>query len=93
MKIKTTAHVYYEKYTWDKEPRYIVFSCKMEDTDSRTYIGEQQIEVEVPDKYDPRPAQIASLERHKQKVMADCQKTLMEINDRISKLQAIEYPA
>ena len=93
MKIKTTAHVYYEKYTWDKEPRYIVFSCKMEDTDSRTYIGEQQIEVEVPDNYDPRPAQIAALEKQKKKVMADFQKTVDQINERISKLQAIEYTA
>jgi hypothetical protein len=30
------------------------------------------------------------LEKHKQKVMADYQKTVTEINARISKLQAIE---
>ena len=31
------------------------------------------------------------LEKQKQKVMADYQKSVMEINDRISKLQALEY--
>ena len=93
MKIKTTVHVHYEKYTWDDKPRYIVFSCKLEDSDCRVYIGEQQIEVEVPDDYDPRPAQVAALEKQKLKVMADFQKTVDQINERISKLQALEYTA
>ena len=70
---------------------YTVYSCKLEDNETRTYVGEQEIEIDVPDDYDPRTQKIAALEKHKQKVMADYQKTLMEINDRISKLQAIEY--
>jgi hypothetical protein len=45
----------------------------------------------VPDNYDPRAQQIAALETLKQKVMADYHKSVMEINDRISKLQALEY--
>jgi len=47
----------------------------------------------VPDNYDPRAQQIIALEKQKQMVMADYQKTVTEINDRISKLQALEYTA
>jgi hypothetical protein len=47
----------------------------------------------VPDNYDPRAQQIAALEKQKQKVMADFQKSVAEINERISNLQALEYTA
>jgi hypothetical protein len=93
MKLKTTIHIHYEKYEWDKEGKYIVFYIKLDDTNYRTYVGEQEIEIEVPDNYDPRAQQVAALEAAKQKVMADYQKSVSEINDRISKLQALEYTA
>ena len=93
MKVKITAHVHYNKYSWDEEGTFEVFCIKFDDDDHRTYVGEQEIEIEVPDNYDPRAQQIAALERQKQKVMADYQRSVDEINDRISKLQALEYTA
>ena len=67
--------------------------AKLDDSEYQTYVGEQEIEIEVPDNYDPRAQKIAALEKYKQKVMADFQKTVDQINDRISKLQALEYTA
>ena len=93
MKIKTTIHVHYSQWSWEKTGQFQVFSCRLEDAEHRTYVGEQEIEIDVPENYDPRAQQIAALEKHKQKVMADYQKTVMEINERISKLQALEYTA
>jgi len=93
MKVKTTVHIFYNQFSWQNEGDYTVYSCKLEDNESRTYVGEQEIEIEVPDDYDPRAQKIAALERYKQKVMADYQKTVTEINERISNLQAIEYTA
>lgn len=93
MKVKTTIHIYYNQYSWEETGAYQVMYVKMDDCEHRTYVGEQEIEIEVPDDYDPRAQKITALEKHKQKVMADYQKTLMEINDRISKLQALEYAA
>jgi hypothetical protein len=93
MKIKTTVHIYFNQYSWENKGDYTVFSCKLDDTESRTYVGEQEIEIDVLDDYDPRAQKIAALEKHKKKVMADYQKTLTEINDRISNLQALEYTA
>lgn len=93
MKVKITAHIHYNKYSWDEQGTFEVFCFKFDDDDHRTYVGEQEIEIEVPDNYDPRAQQIAALERQKQKVMADYQRSVDEINDRISKLQALEYTA
>ena len=93
MKIVTTVHIHYTKYSWEQKGNYEVFSFKANDTEHRTYVCEQEIEIEVPDDYDPREQKIAALVAHKQKIMADYQKTVSEINNRISNLQALEYTA
>ena len=93
MKIKTTIHIHYTQYSWEEKGDYEVFSFKAEDTEHRTYVCEQEIEIEVPDNYDPRAQKIEALQKHKHKIMSDYQKTVTEINARISKLQAIECAA
>ena len=91
MKVKTTIHIHYNQYSWEQTGDYTVYSCKLDDTEQRTYVCEQEIEIEVPDNYDPRAQKIEALQAQKEKIMADYQKTVTEINARISKLQAIEY--
>jgi hypothetical protein len=93
MKVKITAYVHYRKYSWEEKGEYEIFSVRFADDELRTYVGEQEIEIEVPDNYDPRAQQIAALEKHKQKVMADFQRSVDVINEKISKLQALEYTA
>ena len=93
MKIKVTAHIFFQKYSWEEKGEYQLFFARVDDDDSRTYIGEQEVEIEVPDNYDPRAQQIAALKKHKQKVIAEFQSSVDRINDRISKLQALEYTA
>ena len=90
MKIKTTAHVHYQKYAWQEKGEYRLASFKLDDSAERTYVGQQEIEIDIPEDYDPRAQQIAALEALKQKVMADYHKSVMEINDRIGKLLALE---
>ena len=91
MKVKVTAHIYYNQYSWQETGEFQLFYAKVDDTETMTYVGEQEFEIEVPDNYDPRAQKVAALEKYKQKVMADYHKTVTEINDRISKLQALEY--
>lgn len=93
MKIKTTVHIHYQQNSWENEGKFIVFYCRLDDTKDRTYVKEQEIEIEVPDSYDPRSQQVAALETLKKKVMADYQKSVMDINHRISKLLALELTA
>jgi len=93
MKVKTTVHIHYSKHEWEDEGQFLVYACKLDDNSYRAHVCEQEIEIEVPDDFDPRAQQIAALVEQKQKVMADYQKTVTEINDRINKLQAIEHTA
>ena len=91
MKVKLTVYIYLCKWDWEEKGKYQIFSVELPDEEYRSYVCQQQIEIEVPDNYDPRPQQIAALEEQKQKAMAEFQKTVDNINDRISKLQAISY--
>ena len=93
MKIKLTAHIHFRKYHWDEKGEYQILYVALPDDETLTYICAQEVEVEVPDNYDPRAQQVAALEKRKQKVMADYQTMVAEINNRISKLQALEYTA
>jgi len=91
MKIKITVYIHFHKCLWEDEGTYEVFSFKAKDDVDRTFVCEQEIEIEVPDNYDPTAQMIAALEAQKEKAMSDFNKTVMEINARISKLQALEY--
>lgn len=93
MKVKATVHIHYSQYSWEEKGEFVVYSCQLEDAEHRTYVGEQEIEIEVPDEYDPRAQKIAALEKHKLKIMGDYQKMVADINERISKLKALEYKA
>lgn len=89
MKVKTTAHIYYHKYQWEEQGEFLLFYAKIDDTETQFHVCEQEIEIEVPDNFDHRAQQIEALEKKKQKVMADYQKTVTEINNRINNLKAI----
>lgn len=89
MKIKIIAHIHYSKWHWEDKGEYQIFSYKLDDDKQRCYVGQQEIEIDVPDDFDPREQQIAALEKEKQKVMADYQKTVTDINNRINNLKAI----
>ncbi len=93
MKLKATVHVFCCKYSWEANATFQVFSLKMDDDEYRTYVGQQEIEIDVPEDYDPTAQKVAALEKQKRKVMADFQKTVDTINEKISKLQALEYTA
>jgi hypothetical protein len=92
MKTTITAHLHYRKYDFDEKGTFELFPCKLE-TEDRVYIGTREVEVDVPEGYDPRAQQIELLEKRRQKVMADFQNTITDINARISNLQALEYTA
>lgn len=91
MKVKVTVHIFYSQHAWEEKGEFLVFYAKVDDSDWRTYVNTQEVEIEVPDNYDPRAQKVAALEKHKQQVMADFQKTIDQINEQISKLQALEY--
>jgi hypothetical protein len=93
MKLNTTVHVYFQQYSWEGKGKFSVYPFKIDDCEHLTYVGQQEVEIDVPEDYDPRAQKVAALEKQKRKVMADFQKTVDTINEKISKLQALEYTA
>ena len=89
MKIKTTIHIFHTQYPWDDAHSYAIFSTKLEDDERKSFVGSQEIEIDVPDHFDPRAQQIAALEKEKQKVMAVSQQAVTKLNHRINNLKAI----
>lgn len=82
-----TAYPYTCTEVW--EP--LVYPHEMSDDETRIYLNEQTIEVETPDDFDPAPKQVAALEAEKRKAMDEYQAKVASINERLSKLQAIEF--
>lgn len=93
MKVKTALYVYHNQYAWQDQGTYDAYTWKADDNEIRTFVGQQEVELDIPDNYDPRAQQVAALIASKQALMADYQKSVTEINERISKLQALEYTA
>jgi hypothetical protein len=93
MKIKTTIYIYYAKYLWEEEATYAFYSIKIDDTEYMTCVGSQELEIEVPSDYDPTAQRLAALQKEKEKAQEEFSKKVAGINERISKLQALEYTA
>ena len=91
MKVKVTGYVHHVQYPWDEKASYAFFSSVMDQVDYYTCVSQVpvEIEVEIPDNFDPRPKQIAALEEKKRKVQAEFAKRVAEIDDQISKYLAI----
>ena len=71
----------------------MLFYAKVDDTESMIHVNEQEVEIEVPDNYDPTAQQLAALKKEKEKAQEEFSKKVASINERISKLQALEYTA
>lgn len=56
-------------------------------------VGKQTIEFEVPDDFNPVPAQIQKLEEYKAELHRQFNEKIAEIKEQISKLQAITFEA
>jgi hypothetical protein len=66
-----------------------IWPCKIDDNESRICIGEQTLTVETPDDFNPIPIQVAALEKEKREALELYQRTVAQINERLSKLLAI----
>ena len=93
MKIKIMAHIHYQKFEWEEKGQYRIASFRMDDTEDRSYVGQQEVEFEEPENFDFTAQKIAALQALKQKAQDDFAKSIYQINEKISKLQALEYTA
>lgn len=66
-------------------------SYKSEDCEDSIFLHEMSVEIEAPDDFDPIPKQTAALEQLKRDALDEYQCRVAEINERLSKLQALTY--
>jgi hypothetical protein len=91
MKQTITVYVYMEQAWPGAEWKPAIWDFQMEEKDTRVFVNQTEVEIEIPDDFDPTPKQIAALERLRDEVRAEFTERLNEINTRISKLQALTY--
>lgn len=91
MKVTIKGYVTCQQYAWDDKPTFSFYSFDPTGYDeSIVKVMEHEFEVEVPDNFDPRPGQIAALKAKKERVQAEFSKRVMEIDEQINSLLAIE---
>lgn len=84
--------VHHNKEAWDETATYAIYPFSMQGTlGSCVLVGEQQFEVEIPDDFNPIPAQLAVLEEEKRKLRLKLAEELARLDERISKLTCIEH--
>lgn len=83
-------------YTTDysrREWRPTLWKCQVDDGEDRIFVKQVDVDVDVPDDFDPTGQQIAALEKEKQEMTRRFAERIADLNERISKLQAITYEA
>jgi len=93
MKLPITVYLFLTKYSWEESGNYSVLSVKLDDTEYRTFICEQEVELDIPDNYDPTAQKIFALNVEKAAAFDTFTKTVATLNEKIGKLQAIAYTA
>ena len=88
MKVTIQGFVHYKKEEHADWGEYRIFPYQT-DYDGAVYIVPCSVEVELPDDFNPIPAQVASLEKEKLEILAKSAKDVMMIDDRISRLTCI----
>ncbi|AST86247.1 hypothetical protein CIG66_07125 [Ralstonia pseudosolanacearum] len=90
--IEIKGHIFLRNTRYGIEPNFTFFGFDASQTDpDYIKVCDHTINAEVPDDFDPREAQIASLEKQREKVRAELGRRITEINDQIAKLQALTF--
>jgi hypothetical protein len=83
--------LYTGKHADPKKPQFYWYACKSFTSDANfTAVVQHTIEAEIPDDFDPRPVQIAAIDADIAKARADFTAMVTELQERKSRLLAIE---
>lgn len=94
MKAKLIGFLYQSlphKYDPVQEVTYDFATFDSYTSDRRALIGPVELDIEVPDGFDPRPVIIEKLREEITEVRANAEKKVRDLDQRIQELLAIEY--
>jgi hypothetical protein len=91
MKKIITGFVVAQQYPWDDEPSFtfIGFDPVEHEIDNYIPVCAHSFEIEIPNDFDVRPHQIATLEKKKRELREKFAMAVKEVDDRINSLLAI----
>lgn len=90
--ITVTGFVYETDYGWDK-PDYRFYSTDGVADRFTSLIGPASFEFTIPDTFNPTAAKLDALQKERDQAGAEFAKKVREIDERISKLQALTNEA
>lgn len=82
---------YEADFGYGNKPEYRFFNSDTMADQWYTLIGPVEFEYTIPDSFNPQQAKLAALEKEKAVVRAEYLARVREIEERISKLQALEF--
>lgn len=89
--VTITGYVYeYDHYRDGDPKKYSFYSSDTHSSPYCTLVGPASFEFAIPENFSRTQAQLAALEKEKATVRAEYLARVREIEDRISKLQALE---
>lgn len=92
MKVTAQAHLHWRTSYTHPEGMFTFFENDMSICGPEyVCIRKVEMEVDVPDDFDPRPAQIDALRKEKTKILAEAQARANNIEEQVQRLLAIEY--
>lgn len=91
MQITIKGHVYADHCSRTSGHTFHIYSCKLDSLG--LYVGPIKVTYDVPADWNPVADEIAKLQAQKKQALEDFQRTVAQINERLSKLQAIEVAA
>jgi hypothetical protein len=97
MRITIKGYVTASRYRWmgaDEPLRFNFQGWKPSDSDTETFVvAEHEFDFDLPGDFNPQALEIAALNKQLEVARASFALQVREINERLSKLQAIEHTA
>ena len=90
MKQKITVFIHCCKYDWKEEGVFVAHPYRFDDSTTHIFLFEQEIEIDIPDDFDPTPIQIEKLRKEKQRILAEAQVKANNIDQQIQEMLCIE---
>lgn len=88
MQVTINCHVYAIESLYTPGKRsFFIANSKLDSLG--LYVGPIEVTYDVPADWNPVAAEVATLEAQKKQALEDFQRTVAQINERLSKLQAI----
>lgn len=81
--------IYEVKYSWQDAPTYALMSSPNSSDEHYALVGPAKFAYQIPDDFDPIPAQVAGLREQREEIVSEFSTKLAQVDHKLSKLLAI----